>query len=363
MSRPTQPSVPGEHPDHDLLADLAAEVLAEDLAGQVQDHVIGCQGCASLLAEAEGVRSLLRQGEPARMPADVLARLERAVVEARAEDQATAATQGVPVTRPAADGLTDTSTRLMRPVGATGARRISRSAPATTAIPTAGGAASPPTGRLSRMSSRPAESARRQAREEAKADRPSRLVPALWAAAAVVVLLGAGGLFMQLRGTGASDSSDSEASVASASGPPPVLAPVQATDTNYTRQGLSAQVQSLIQSSQALQARPQSRSAQDNSAGSAESTPGASAFDGKATQGAAEPPGQLLRSQDALRACLKDIGADQGQPVAVDLARYAGREAAVIVLPADGGGYEVWVVARDCRPGSDGALDVVHVDK
>ena len=224
MSRPTQPSVPGEHPDHDLLADLAAEVLPDDLAGQVQDHVIGCSGCASLLAEAEGIRSLLRQGEPVRMPEDVLARLERAVVAARNDD--TAAEAG-PVTRPAGNELTDTSTRLMRPVGAaaTGAvRRISRSAPPTTAIPT--GAGSPPTGRLSRMGSRPAESARRQAREEARADRPSRLAPALRIAAAVVVLLGAGGLFLQLRGDG-SESSDSGASTVAAGLPVAWPGPLQ----------------------------------------------------------------------------------------------------------------------------------------
>jgi hypothetical protein len=48
--------------------------------------------------------------------------------------------------------------------------------------------------------------------------------------------------------------------------------------------------------------------------------------------------------------------------VAIDLARYNKQEAAIIVLPADGGvGYDVWVVARNCQPGSDGTIDVVTV--
>jgi hypothetical protein len=71
--------------------------------------------------------------------------------------------------------------------------------------------------------------------------------------------------------------------------------------------------------------------------------------------------GQLLRSPKALQACLAAIGAAGVQPVAVDLAKYAGREAAIIVLPADGGGYDVWVVSRDCRPDNDGTIDVVNV--
>jgi hypothetical protein len=68
-----------------------------------------------------------------------------------------------------------------------------------------------------------------------------------------------------------------------------------------------------------------------------------------------------LRSPEALQECLNAIGAAKVQPVAVDLARYAGREAAIIVLPVEGGGYDVWVVARDCRAESDGTIDVVPV--
>ena len=78
------------HPDHDLLADLAADVLPGDVAQPVQQHVMGCRSCASLLAEAEGIRTLLRRGEPEPMPDDVLALLERALVAVRDEDRAAA---------------------------------------------------------------------------------------------------------------------------------------------------------------------------------------------------------------------------------------------------------------------------------
>ena len=42
--------------------------------------------------------------------------------------------------------------------------------------------------------------------------------------------------------------------------------------------------------------------------------------------------------------------------IAVALAPYAAREAAVIVLQQPDGSYAVWVVARTCRPGADGTI-------
>jgi hypothetical protein len=372
--------MPNEHPDHDLLADLAAEVLPDDLAERVQTHVIGCPSCAALLAEAEGIRSLLRQLEPDPMPDAVLDRLERALVVARQEDLS----EGGPAeSRPAQSRPVGTSqtgpieARRPPPTGsfptssiATG-RRISRSRPAAGA--STGGAGGPSTGligaigadkgqpsRLSRMS-RPAQRARRQALEEQRADRPSRLGPLLKVAAAVLVVAGAGALTLHFA-TGGS-SGDNTASSASDSGKSaevkgaPVLAPVQSTGTNYARAALKTQVKGLVSASQKLTASGGQAAGSGTAKSQADTATNAPRA---AVQSPQSPQGQLLRTAAGLQGCLNAIGADQ-PPVAVDLARYAGQEAAIIVLPADGGGYEVWVVARDCRPGNDGSLAVVTV--
>jgi hypothetical protein len=378
--------VPSEHPNSDLLADLAAEVLPDDLAGHVQNHVVSCALCAGLLADAESVRMMLLQIEPAEMPDEVLSRLERALQTARREDEAAAATGG----RSADAAETRMLTRL--PLGSEGGRtdqtrRIVR-APGQTAPPTgritATGpmtgsmATGPKTSRLNRMSA-PTQSARRQAIEEQKADRPSllsRLSPVLRIAAAVLVLGGAGFATLQLRGDGASSSDSGVAASGEVTAAPAVIAPVQSTKTDYAKKALPSQVKTLIANSQKLLSEQDTLAAPPAAAApeaggkdsATDPTPTSAAASDKAVgpKAAASPSalvqqGQLLRSPEALQACLNAIGAAQVQPVAVDLARYAGREAAIIVLPADGGGYDVWVVARDCRADSDGAIDVVTV--
>ena len=435
----------GEHPDHDLLADLAAEVLSGELAQRVQIHVMSCAYCAGLLAEAEGIRSLLRQSEPEPMPNAVLFRLERALAEA-SQPGATAnpatrpggfpvvgATGGFPTrganpgtpargtnpnaparganpgtpargetsgfpfpgaapaapargdtsgfpfpgAAPAAPARGDTSGFPLpgeptgaTPTGGNRGRRITRSqppvaspetGPMTTLLRPVGGAGpagsgseGQPSSRLSRMS-RPTQRARRQSLEEQKADRPSRVRPVLKIAAAAVVVLGAGALTLHLTQGGSSDNTASGSS-AGAPSPGALLAPIQSTDTNYARSALKKQIATLISSSQ-----------QQNLSASGKSQPDAATVAPHGTARAGVQPGataatgpQLLRSPGALQACLKQIGAEQ-QPVAVDLARYAGQEAAIIVLPGPAGGYEVEVVARDCRAGNDGTIDVVNL--
>jgi hypothetical protein len=364
VSGPNQVPVPSEHPNNDLLADLAAEVLPDDLAGHVQEHVHGCATCSALLADAEGVRQMLLQVEPEEMPDDILARIEQALATARREDEATMTGEG------------GGETRLLNRVPPLGAetgrpdpgRRIGRSGPATGRVPVAGPmtgsiTTGPKTSRLNRMAA-PAQSARRQAIEEQKADRPSRiapLLPALRIAAAVLVVVGVGAATVQF--TGVLDGSDSaDTTAASGSAPTLLVAPVQSTDTKYTRRAMPEQVQSLLGNSRKLlseggaeaeQAQP--RAATDDAGASAKAaspsnqvTPDASAAN------------QLLRSPEALKACLTALGVEDAQPEAVDLAKYGGREAAIIVVPATGAGYDVWVVARTCAPGSDGTIAVIR---
>jgi hypothetical protein len=360
--------VPSEHPNHDLLADLAAEVLPDDLAGHVQDHVLSCALCAGLLADAESVRAMLLQVEPEQMPDEILVRLERAMLTARREDEAAAAADS-----------SETRTLTRMPLGAEAGRadpgrKIGRSGPATGRIAASAATGSmatsgPKTSRLSRMSA-PAQSARRQAIEEQKADRPSRfarLAPVLKIAAVVLVAVGAGAGALQLRGP---DSGATDSASTAASGSAPLVAAVQSTTTDYAKKTLPTQVETLISNSQKLLLQGAAKPSADKSEREAATAPdvAAKSADAKApsepkplaSSAAGQVQGQLLRTPAALQACLTAIGAGGAQPVAVDLARYAGREAAIIVLPADGGGYDVWVVARDCRPGNDGTIDVIN---
>jgi hypothetical protein len=55
-----------------------------------------------------------------------------------------------------------------------------------------------------------------------------------------------------------------------------------------------------------------------------------------------------------LAQCLKAIDAEDLSPVAVDFARFNGREVALLVLPSPSKEYEVWAVSRSCKPGADG---------
>ena len=112
-----------------------------------------------------------------------------------------------------------------------------------------------------------------------------------------------------------------------------------ATGTDYRPESLSAQVDALIEDTR--DARPTD--------GVLEGT----ARDGDADQEpeAARGPGTVLADPLAWKSCLQAIGAPEVAPVAVDLARWQGRDAAVLVLPA-AAGLEVWVVPPDCGPGS-----------
>lgn len=168
---------------------------------------------------------------------------------------------------------------------------------------------------------------------QARTRRPlaHRAAGLLAAAAAVTVLVGGGAALAHRGGAGGGTSTASSAAGTAATPhsqtarAPGVLT---SSGTAYTRARLASQVSALITQYGALAAAP-------------------------------GPPsgGQLatgrLASAAGLQGCLQALGTS-GSPLAVDLGTYDGRPAAVIVLPAAGRGRDVWVVARDCRPGADG---------
>ncbi len=155
-----------------------------------------------------------------------------------------------------------------------------------------------------------------------------RRQPWLAAAAAAVVLAGgAYGLTQVLPGGGAASSSAGAAASLSnersAEGQVPDLVAPQAiaSGLDYSRADLAAQV--------------------DRTMGTARTTP----FGG--AKG-------VLSTPAGVAACLSALGAPAATPMLVDVARFEGKPAAIVVLPADGGGREIWVVSTSCTPGQDG---------
>jgi hypothetical protein len=169
-------------------------------------------------------------------------------------------------------------------------------------------------------------------------------------AAGLVVLAGAGGTATQLRGPGngasslATSGADAEAGAAAPEAA--AQAPVLATGTDYEPADLVGQVDALLAAAKDDGGRP-------GPAASSLSAPGLSP-QGDAGQDAAGSP---LTDPAALAGCLQALGAGSTTPLAVDLATWQGRPAAVLLLPdARAGRTQVWVVSPTCRPGADGLL-------
>jgi hypothetical protein len=154
------------------------------------------------------------------------------------------------------------------------------------------------------------------------------------AAAAGVLLLSLGGVgLVKLLNAGDTEARSAADAMPGANG----RSIVRNSGTQYTAGTLAAQVTALMKAS---------ASASPSTASATGPSPAASASAGAGT--VADPK--------QLQACLAALGEQTRKPVAVDLASYQGREAAVIVLPGLTSGFDVWVVARDCRPGAEGHL-------
>jgi hypothetical protein len=366
-------ALPPEHPDDDFLADLAADVLPTHQARAVEAHVMACPRCTTLLTDAEQVRNLLLTDVPGPMPTDVLARIERALqLEVTARDgrgDSPEPTAPVRVISPWEDTTTIEALEVARK-RRTSSRRNSRTAETETSEtsetagaayaagdpPTTGGIAAPRARgpRLNRSSRGPSRS-RRDLRQEVRDVKVGRRGTVLAAAAGTVVLIGLGGfvvvgLFANREAEPVYSSASSleaapQTPAAGGGNGPPVLM----TGTDYSEDALARQANVLI--NQVSRVPGQQRSGLSAASGEESGGSGTAGADTGIDAG-----NQSLRDTATLNGCLAALKADGRRPVAVDLARFNGRDAAIIVLNGVNGGYEVWAVARDCRPGADGTI-------
>jgi hypothetical protein len=187
--------------------------------------------------------------------------------------------------------------------------------------------------------------------------RPGALL--LGAAAAVVLLLAVGTVRLIQNGHGAPAAAfDGNASSSAASAPQAAGAVASATITrsnaDYTSPTLAQRARALLGSATK---NPAAANEGTTGGGSSEAPrPQASTPEGERYASVApNPQATDVTNPQRLAACLTALGASSDAVVAVDLARYQGREAAVLVLRTDSG-YEVWVVERTCHPGDEGAL-------
>lgn len=125
--------------------------------------------------------------------------------------------------------------------------------------------------------------------------------------------------------------------------------PAVDTGTDYRPADLSSQVTALLAPAPAAGAAPQGRGS------------------------AADDADRSLADPAALQECLVAIGAGgpgRELPLAVDLARWQGQDAAVLVLPDSAsaagpgaaGRVEIWVVSRSCGPADPAVLHFARVE-
>jgi len=345
--------MPGRHPDDDVLADLAADVLPLDQARAVEAHVLSCDRCASLLSDAEHVRALLLADDAGPVPPEIWSRIEAALQDAAAPPRA-----------PRTEHTPRSTQSPPPPPDAPPTRRVDAGgrggwdgpdplddpdAWATAARP-ALASDSPARARSGSGIRRPSAS-RRDARPER---RPRSTTLFLGAAAAVVLVLTVGAVRLLQPGGGPSAAFDSSGSAAreSASAAAGSVAGTVITRSgkDYTSATLTAAARSLVQQRPANQSESTAggEGAKSFSASPVpRAAPGASA--------APNPTATDVTNPQRLAACLAALGAASDSVVAVDLARYQGREAAVLVVRTQSG-YEVWVVERTCHPGDEGVL-------
>jgi hypothetical protein len=286
----------GPHVTPDVLADLDAGLLHDRAERAAHAHLATCPACQAdldLLATIPG--RLAAEGSVEPVPADVASRLDAALAAAASEPtELTASTTVVPM----------------------------RSSHRTRSSP-----------------------------------RGLRL---LQAAAALVVVLGLGGLAVSAihGGSGESAGTAGGTSDHAAAAPKSAAVPVTASGRNWTPTTLAAAAPALADGTFGPPFSVYDDSTRKSAALPSTSAPVPSApagSGGPVGGGTAAGPAGRLSDPTALRACVTNIndGDQTMQPVAVDLARWQGQPAAVLVFPTAGdpASLDVYVVAPDCPTG------------
>jgi hypothetical protein len=308
------------HVDAEALAMCREGLLGRRAAARIRAHVSSCSRCAEADAELAALPALLAlTGAAAPMPAELIARMD-AVIAAEAAGRLAEAPQqvvpGVPAVSPAdVTGPEVTGPEVTGPE-VTGPE---------------------PGGHVPR--GRPGVAARK----------------VLALAAAVAVVAAGGGYLLSRLPSSSSGPSASSAAAPSTAGSPAVRGggrvnatagagglTVISSGTNYQPEKLVGQIAAVL-ARYGIQAPGHRVPAAINSAS-------AHATSGSTESGSTAPTGQLLEPSRlaALSECVARIAAGQ-RPWMIDEARYSGRPATIIVLPATAQALtRVWVVGPAC---------------
>jgi hypothetical protein len=288
----------GPHVTPDVLADLQAGLLHDRAERPTREHLATCPACRADLEVLAAIPDrLAAAGSVEPIPADVASRLDAALAAAASAAPDVAATP-----------------TIVPSLGATATHRRDRSGP-----------------------------------------RGLRL---LQAAAAVVVVLGLGALAVSAihggsdsGGTTSAGSSAGDRAATAKSGP----APVTASGRNWTPTTLAAAAPSLAAGTFGPAFSSYDSTGKTAASAPATAAPSPEAGSNGPVNGAAVGPAGRLADPAALRACVTNLndGDQTMQPLAVDLARWQGQPAAVLVFPTvgDPASLDVYVVAPDCPTG------------
>lgn len=168
-------------------------------------------------------------------------------------------------------------------------------------------------------------------------------------AAAVIVLLLAGGA-LGISALGGGDSNDRATSAganggAAREGSAPKSFRLTVSGRNWTAQTLASSVPAMAAGTFGPVVNSDSQPSPAASGGTA-----AGSGDSAAARELADAPAARLAGGPALAGCIAQLAGGPATPLAVDLAKYGGAPAAVVLLPTvgDPSHVDVWVVSPDC---------------